>query len=197
MKRMISLFMALTLLLTLCACGAKEMPGAEDPVLSPEAVPTEAPAAPEEPEVPEEALPEPEEAPAAGETLGVTLQNGFLAAAQPGMSAMEAAAAVMESPALSFAPVSMEVEPGLLTGFGNTEITGFEEGAMFAPMIGAIPFVGYVFRLDGQADSHAFADRLKENADPRWNICTEADETVIALSGDLVFFVMCPYSMEE
>lgn len=89
------------------------------------------------------------------------------------------------------------VEPGLLMGCGNDEITGFAEGVMFAPVIGTIPFVGYLFRLDAGTDGDAFVQTLKDQADPRWNICTEADETVVRREGDVVFFVMCPQSMDE
>lgn len=82
-------------------------------------------------------------------------------------------------------------------GFGNDEITGFAEGVMFAPVIGTIPFVGYLFRLDAGTDGDAFVQTLKDQANPRWNICTEADETVVRREGDVVFFVMCPQSMDE
>jgi hypothetical protein len=68
---------------------------------------------------------------------------------------------------------------------------------MFAPMIGSIPFVGYVFTLSDDADVESFVTLLSENADPNWNICTEADETVIESAGNKVFFVMCPTSLEE
>lgn len=42
--------------------------------------------------------------------------------------------------------MAMPVSEGLLNGF-NAEITGFEEATMFSPMIGSIPFIGYVFKL--------------------------------------------------
>ena len=67
---------------------------------------------------------------------------------------------------------------------------------MFAPMIGTIPFVGYVFTLDEGADVDAFMQVLSDNADPRWNICTEAEETVIESADSMVFFVMCPAQFE-
>ena len=86
----------------------------------------------------------------------------------------------------------LPVEEGLLSGFGNTEITGFSEGAQFAPMIGSIPFVGYIFKVDG--DVNAFMDTLRANADLRWNICTEADEMLCEAVGNTVFFLMAPAS---
>lgn len=83
--------------------------------------------------------------------------------------------------------VKMDVEPGYLNGF-SAEINGFDQGVMFSPMIGSIPFVGYVFKT---SDAAALETALKDNADMRWNVCTEADELVTAVKGDYVFFMMC------
>ena len=74
---------------------------------------------------------------------------------------------------------------------------GFSQGVMFAPVISTIPFVGYLFRLEEQTSGQDFVQTLRDAADPRWNICTEADETVVQQEGDIVFFLMCPQSMEE
>lgn len=81
----------------------------------------------------------------------------------------------------------MEVSEGYLNGF-DEEITGFQKGVMFSPVIGTIPFVGYVFETD---DADALLSLLKEKANPAWNICTEADETVSTSKEKLVFFLMC------
>ena len=104
--------------------------------------------------------------------------------------------AILALDMIQFEGATMPVEEGLLTGFNNAEIKGFKEGVMFAPMIGSIPFVGYVFTLAEETDSSAFVQLLEENADPRWNICTEAEETVVDSTGDMVFFVMCPMQFE-
>ena len=64
----------------------------------------------------------------------------------------------MSNSIIQFMGGTMPVEPGLLTGFGNTEITGFKEGVMFAPMIGTIPFVGYVFVLEDGVAASDFAN---------------------------------------
>ena len=56
-------------------------------------------------------------------------------------------------------------------------------------MIGSIPFVGYVFETD---DTDKLLSTLKENANPAWNICVEADETVYSVKDGLVLFLMCP-----
>ncbi len=91
---------------------------------------------------------------------------------------------------------AMEVEAGYLNGFDNAEITGFDAGVMFAPMIGTIPFVGYVFTLSEGTEAVEFVKTLEENANLRCNICTSADEMVSAVEGNTVFFVMSPMSLE-
>lgn len=133
-----------------------------------------------------------------GETVGNTLLKDFeeRVAQNPSITAQEMADALLSNPMIQFSPATMEVEEGLITGFGNTEITGFQEGVMFAPMIGSIPFIGYIFTLEEGADADAFVNVLKENADPRWNICTEAEETVVGNTGNMVFFVMSPAQFE-
>ena len=97
---------------------------------------------------------------------------------------------------LPFDGMVMPVEPGLLMGFGNVEITGFSEGVMFGPAISTIPFLGYVFQLEDGTDGAEFCQTLQEYCDLRWNICTEAEEVVAAQGGDYVFFLMCPSSLE-
>lgn len=106
----------------------------------------------------------------------------------------ELANALMENETIPFGPAVMPVEEGFLNGF-TEEIKGFKEGTMFGPMIGAIPFVGYIFQVEKDADS--FMENLKKAADLRWNVCTQADEMVCEKVDDLVYFVMSPASFEE
>ena len=51
--------------------------------------------------------------------------------------------------------------------------------------------------MEEGADVEGFVQTLTDNADPRWNICTEAEETVVEVCGDKVFFLMCPKTLEE
>lgn len=92
--------------------------------------------------------------------------------------------------------VAMEVEPGYLTGFDDVRITGFERGAQFGPMIGSIPFVGYLFELEDGEDPEHFMEVLRANANLRWNICTAADEMSFFAINDIVFFAMHPSTFE-
>lgn len=108
----------------------------------------------------------------------------------------ELAASLIADERIPFATATMEVEPGYLNGFSK-EIYGFEKGTMFGPSIGAIPFVGYVFKLPSDSDGEAFAKELQDQANLRWNVCTQADEMLCERQGDFVFFCMAPASFEE
>lgn len=111
-------------------------------------------------------------------------------------SAQEIADLLLSNPNLGFMGMTMAVEEGLLSGFGNAEIKGFKEGVMFGPAIGTIPFIGYVFTLDEGTDVDGFKQTLKDNADLRWNICTEADELIVESEGDKVVVIMTPNEFE-
>lgn len=132
-------------------------------------------------------------------TVGTILAADFEAHLDenPNATAQEMADHLLGNAIIEFEGASVPVEEGYLTGFNNAEIKGFKEGVMFAPMIGTIPFVAYVFTLDEGADEDAFVKLLRDNADPRWNICTEAEETVTETAEDMVFFVMAPAQFEE
>lgn len=170
MKRFLCFLLAAIMLLAMTACGSNESSNANKA----------------------EADPEPT-------TVGTFLRKDFKdqLAENADLTAQELADALLTNENIAFEGATMPVEPGLLTGFDNAEITGFSEGVMFAPMIGTIPFVGYVFVLEDGTDVDAFVKTLEENANPRWNICTEAEETVTGSVDNKVFFVMCPTSMEE
>lgn len=211
MKRILVTILSVAMAANLVACGCgtannndtgventtEELP-IEDPGNAPAAAPEDTPAEMPTPEVGEETQTEENGADISGETIGALLAQEFHAikAENPEITAQEMADKILSNPVIQFGGASMEVQEGLLTGFGNTEITGFNSGVMFAPMIGTIPFVGYVFTLDEGADVDAFMQVLSDNADPRWNICTEAEETVIESADSMVFFVMCPAQFE-
>ena len=191
--------------LVACGCGAandnsnnvETEQGAvmeEDPTMNqPAAAPEDTPAEMPTPEVGEEAGNE-----VSGDTVGNVLAQEFhaLKAENAEITAQEMADAILANPMIQFQGGSMPIEEGLLAGFDNTEIKGFNSGVMFAPMIGSIPFVGYVFTLDEGADVDAFMQTLKDSANPRWNICVEAEETVVENADNMVFFVMCPSQFE-
>lgn len=205
MKKIIATLLIAVLALSFAACTAK---GTEAPENDVSAVEDDAPAADSD-ETPVEDgtdavdggddTAESSEPPALDGTVGSALAAEFKTAAEADSTATAEALAntlAAGSAVSPIGPVATPVEEGCLTGFDNYEIKGFSEGVMFAPMIGTIPFVGYVFAVADGVDAVAFADDLKANANPRWNICTEAEETVTEVVGNKVLFVMCPMSFE-
>ena len=130
------------------------------------------------------------------ETVANTLMSDFKSIAKS-QNAESIANQLIANKIIPFMPAVMPVEEGWLNGFGDAEITGFKEGAMFGPMIGTIPFIGYVFELKDETDVNQFISILKSNADLRWNVCTEADEMAVCSVDKKVFFVMCPKYFEE
>ncbi|MGN0311883.1 MAG: hypothetical protein ACI4CC_03825 [Lachnospiraceae bacterium] len=133
-------------------------------------------------------------------TMGDTLWNSFQAAVtdDPKISMEELANVLVTDPVIQFMGAVAPVETGAeyFTGFGEYQISGYESAAVFMPMIGSIAFVGYVFDLSDDTNVKKFIKALKDNCDPRWNICVEADQTVVGAVDDKVFFVMCPTGTE-
>ena len=129
------------------------------------------------------------------ETVGEILLNEFKD--NPDGTAQEIAERIIGNEIIPFTGGATPIESGLLSGFDNAEITGFKEGCMFGPMMGTIPFVGYIFVLEDGADVDAFEETLKDNANLRWNICTEAEELTVESEDNTVFFLMSPKKFEE
>lgn len=208
MKKLLAMILTAVLSMSLIACGNKGTDGnqnvnednsvVEDGINNEDMVGVTEDVTTEE-NTTEETTTEEGNTDSAADTIGQMLKTVFLNTVEENAdaTALEIADTLLAQDMIQFAGTSMEVEPGLLSGFNNTEITGFSEGAMFAPMIGSIPFVGYIFVLEDGADTAQFVQTLEENADPRWNICTEADETVVEAAGNKVFFVMCPASFDN
>lgn len=132
------------------------------------------------------------------DTLGAVLLGLFTTQVQENndISAEELASTLISDEAILFAGDTAPMEEGFLIGFSE-DITGFEEAIVFMPIIGSIPFVGYIFDLAEDADVEAFVQNLQDKANMRWNVCTEAEQMVVASYQDKVFFVMCPNSLED
>ena len=129
------------------------------------------------------------------ETVGETLLAAFKE--NPDGTAQEVAERIIGNEIIPFMGGANPIEPGFLAGFDNVEIKDFKEGCMFGPMMGTIPFVGYIFVLEDGADVDAFVKTLEENANLRWNICTEAEELTVDSEENTVFFLMSPKKFEE
>ncbi len=184
MKKTLALILATMLMLSITACSEK--PATETPDVDTENTQNET----------ENNTNDKTES--ADGTIGEILSKDFKdrVTADSSLSAQAIADELVKNSVLQFGPAVMPVEPGLLTGFDNTEINGFKEGVMFAPMIGTIPFVGYVFVLEDGADVEGFKTTLSDSANLRWNICTEAEEKIVENVGNTVFFLMCPKSLD-
>ena len=199
LKKFLVLFLSISTAVSMIGCGCGTT---KEENIQAETVPTEdsadvgVPAQPVEEEMTTDTTST--ENQGEGESIGQSLLQEFhrIKQEKPEITAQEMADSVLALDFIQFEGATMPVEQGFLTGFNNAEITGFKEGVMFAPMIGSIPFVGYVFTLEDATNAASFVDMLRENADPRWNICTEAEETVVESAEDMVFFVMCPTQFE-
>ena len=161
------------------------------PEAKPETKPTAKPAEPEAPK--EETKVEEKPAPApANATLGETMLSVFRANRDKSLD--DIANACISHESILFFGMTMPVEEPFFAEFGG-DVTGFTKCVRFGPAIGSIPFSGMVFEVSG--DAEAFAKDLKNRANPRWNICVEAEETVCEVYGNKVFFLMCPKALEE
>lgn len=170
-KRILSVFLVATMCISMVACGSGDK-GENKPSSSQEQTTEKT----------------------AGQTLLATFKDK---AADSKVTSQEIADAILDNKIIEFAGASMPVEEGLLSGLGNAEIKGFKDGVQFGPMISTMPFIGYVFTLDASSDADAFVKTIKDNADPRWNICTEADEVIVEKVGDKVLLLMCKKSFED
>ena len=186
MKKFLALILASLMLIALVACANDETkePVEDEKVENNENV-----------EVPEVETPDNNETKL---TPAATLLQAFKDMKANGeyTDVESAANALITNPIIPFMGGSMAVEEGFLQGFNN-DITGFKSGAVFMPMIGAIPFVGYVFELEEGADVNAFVQTLKDNANMRWLVCTAAEEVVCEAVDNTVFFCMAKQSFEE
>ena len=199
MKHIAFFMAALLLTLSFVSCGGNAGNDVESTPDTTEAITTEAETT--------EAVTEDADLPEAG-TFGADLLGYFrtLYAENSTASAEELAGMLSMNENIPWMLGGMPIEAGVtyLNGFkdqdvddASTLITGYKEGAMVMPMVGVIPFVAYIFTMDEGADVDAFIDSLKERMDMRWNICTEADQLVVDVQGDKVFFSMCPASTAE
>lgn len=195
MKKILATILAATMVISMAACGGRNnesTESTESQVVSTETTGTETVET-------ETTATETEGAAEAEGTAGEILFNAFkeMMEAKPETTAQEAADALITNEIIQFMGGAMPVEPGLLSGFDNTEIKGFEEAVVFMPMMGSIPFVGYIFDMPADADLEAFMTTLKESANMRWQVCVEAEEMVVEAIGDKVFFLMCKKNLAE
>lgn len=205
MKKLVIAALTLTLVFSLTACGGnKENDTPSEPTNVESSADTESTDSTEstdaaDTETENSDIATDSESDVSAETAGVIMLNAFkeLMADGTDYTSLEIAEKLVANPIIQFMGGAMPVEPGLLSGFDNYEVTGFEEGAMFGPMMGSIPFVGYVFKLPADADVDAFMTDLKDNANMRWQICVEAEELIAEADGSTVFFLMTKKNLNK
>lgn len=206
MRKICILVLVMILAIGLVACGSNDLPANDEPnpdtqettesgidlnedVVTQPNSPSEPVGDPLKPEKPNVGTPDTKPGNSAQAQPASTLGGKYLEAFKNSnkTDADKLADELIDLDAAEIALVKMEVSEGYLDGF-TSNITGFSKGVKFSPMIGSIPFVGYVFETD---DTTALVKALEAAADPGWNICTRADETVSGTRGNLVFFLMC------
>ncbi len=191
MRKFLAVALSVAMVFSMVACGKKE--DEKNPDKNPNV--TEAPAGDEKDESAEDGVIVPD---VKENTAGSKLWNAFLETmkANPEITPVDMANTLATNPVIQFAAGAVEVTPGYLAGFSE-EITGFEAGAQFGPMMGSIAFAGYIFQLAEGADVNAFIENLKKVADPRWNICVAADYTQVGAYENTVYFLMYPADMDN
>ena len=188
MKKVLAILMALVMVLAFAACS-------KEPVNEESGTEAETVADVQDETVSEEVS----EDAVAGDTVAQTLAAEFKALAATETDALVIAEKLAQSAAvapISPAAMELELEENYLSGFDNYEVLGFDKVIQVGPMMGTIPFVSYVFTLAEGTDADAFVKGLEDNANLRWNICTQADEMVAVAEGNFVFFVMAPASFD-
>ena len=134
-------------------------------------------------------------------TRGEALWNAFLKEIKDNdqITMQELADTLLQNPVIAFmgGAVPLEASQEYFVGFDEYKIEGYESGAIYMPMIGSIPFVGYVFRLNDGVDAKGFISNLTSNCNPSWNICVTADQTVAGAVDNVVFFLMCRAAIED
>ena len=182
MKKLIAMICALTLLLSLAACGKKneqpQEPEQNDPVVETPVEETPVEEAPveetpvEEPAVEEPAVEEPEMDPAYADLLDK------LAQLTEGATPEEMMLMNAEVPADSY-------EYLLFIPYIEGSYAVVSE-----PMIGSIAHSVALLQLPEDADAEAVAAEIEANMDPRKWICVEAESSWVKTSGQYVLMVM-------
>lgn len=127
-------------------------------------------------------------------TVAATLSKSFESIAKKEKSIEKMAQTIANNEVIIPEMQTFEIgKDDYLAGF-KEEIKGFKNAYGIAPMIGTIPFIGYVFEVENPEE---FVKTLKEYAQLDWNICTQADEMKISTVDNYVFFVMSPNTFEE
>ena len=170
MKKLIAMLLALAMVFAMTACGATENKETE-------------PAAEVTTEATEEVTEEVTEEIAEDEEPVMEL------------SAMEALLnQIVEINPVEFmgmaAPVDLTDADALFYYTGLTSAESVKEAAVYEPMIGSIAFSMVAVQVAEGADAEAVAEAMKNGIDTRKWVCVEANDLMVATSGDIALLVM-------
>ena len=180
----IAILLVIGIMLSITACGKKEVPQSKEDKTKTES------------KVEDTAQDNNDNKENVADSVAQILASDFKNIVKDTKEPQELADKLLTNAVIKFKGATMPVEQGPLNGFSE-DIKGFEKGVMFSPMIGTIPFVGYIFTVPNGEDVNKFVENLEKNANPKWNVCTAADETVVEAVENTVFFVMSPTKFEE
>ncbi len=187
MKKLIILMLSLTLILT--ACGKSEIAGDITPSPTPEVTGTPAPENAEDnkeeikeeiKEDKKEETKETEKTPEPQKTPAPT------PAPQNPDEVLEKILSGVETPKYELVPITAE-------NFSYMMFTDYIEGAKGFSADALISSTAHsvcIVSLPEGTDVSAFANRVKQNADPRKWICVEAEKVEVATKGNMVLLVM-------
>ena len=174
MKKLIAMLLALAMVFAMTACGATENKETE-PATEATTEATEI--------VTEEATEE--------VTEEIVEDEEFVIE----MSAMETLLNdIVEIQPVEFMGMTMPVDLAdvdavkYFTGLDSAE--GVLEAAVFEPMIGSIAFSMVAVQVAEGADAEAVAEAMKTGIDTRKWICVEANDLMVATSGDVALLIM-------
>lgn len=122
------------------------------------------------------------------------LTNQFKEEMKKSDDPLEVAKKISENESIAIAVDVVELKDGDYVDGFDKEIKGYKKAYAIKSMIGSIPFIAYIFEVDNAGD---FEKELNDNANLRWNVCTEADNKSSAIVDNYVFFVMAPENFEE
>ncbi|MBQ4129218.1 MAG: hypothetical protein IJD68_05550 [Ruminococcus sp.] len=110
-------------------------------------------------------------------------------------SVEDIADAVVENSDLSL--LTAPVDEGLLEGFSNMPINGFENGVMISSADHSIPFISYIFEMSDSVDQNMFVANLKTYADPNFSGDETENKVIVEQKGDKVIVVITPDKVED
>ena len=164
MKKLISVLLTLTLVLSLAACGGKKTDETTAPAEETATAQTET------------------SAPASFEGTMEELVNRIIE--NRPVEFMGAATVI------DLTDTSEDGQWMVKSFTGLEDASVITEAAVYEPMMGSLAFSLVTVRVAPDGDAQAVAESMKAGIDPRKWICVEADDLLVAGRGDIVMLIM-------